>query len=141
MKYLLDTNICIYALKNRPPEVLDRLRAVGPSGVAISVITALELRHGAEKSQNAIEAHRKLDHFLSPISTLAFDEAAALVGAKIRAALQQQGRPIGDFDILIAAQALSLEMILVSNNLREFSRVPGLRYENWVTHDSKDPQK
>jgi len=140
LKYLLDTNICIYALKNRPPEVLDRLRAVGPSGVAISVITTLELRHGAEKSQNSIEAHRKLDHFLSPISTLAFDEAAALVAAKIRASLQRQGRPIGDFDILIAAQALSLKMVLVSNNLREFSRVPNLKYENWVADESTGPQ-
>jgi len=140
LKFLLDTNICIYALKNRPPEVLHRLRTVGPSRVAISVITALELRHGAEKSRNSIETHRKLDHFLSPISTIAFDEAAALVGAKIRAALQRKGCPIGDFDVLIAAQALSLEMVLVSNNLREFSRVPNLRYENWVTHESKGPQ-
>ncbi len=140
MKYLLDTNICIYALKNRPPEVLDRLRTVGPSRVAISDITALELRHGAEKSQNSIDAHRKLDHFLSPISSIAFDDAAALVGAKIRADLQLRGCPIGDFDILIAAQALSLEMVLVSNNLREFSRVANLRYENWVTRESVRPQ-
>ena len=132
MKYLLDTNICIYALKNRPPEVLKRLETVGPCAVAISVITSLELRHGAEKSQHTDKAHAKLDLFLSPIRVLPFDEAAALMGARIRAVLDRKGLPIGDFDSLIAAQALSLDLVLVSNNLREFSRVPDLRYENWV---------
>ncbi|MCD4748375.1 MAG: type II toxin-antitoxin system VapC family toxin [Thermoanaerobaculales bacterium] len=132
MKYLLDTNICIYALKNRPPEVLERLKIVGPQTVAISVITSLELRHGAEKSRNPDKVHAKLDLFLSPIRVIPFDETAALTGARIRAALDRRGLPIGDFDSLIAAQALSLGMVLVSNNLREFSRVPGLQYENWV---------
>ena len=112
--------------------MLERLKLVGPTGVGISVITALELRHGAEKSQQTDKAHRKLDLFLSPIAIIPFDEAAALVGARIRATLERKGRPIGDYDSLIAAQALSLGMVLVSNNLREFSRVPDLRFENWV---------
>jgi len=132
LKYLLDTNICIYALKNRPPEVLERLKSVGPDSIAISVITSLELRHGAEKSQHPRIAHAKLDKFLSPIRIIPFDETAALVGAGIRSALDRKGLPIGDFDSLIAAQALSLGMVLVSNNLKEFSRVPDLHYENWV---------
>ncbi len=132
MKYLLDTNICIYALKHRPPEVIARLRSVGPEAVAISVITSLELRHGAEKSQEPDKAHAKLDLFLSPIRVIPFDAAAAREGARIRAALDPQGLPIGDFDSLIAAQAVSVELVLVSNNLREFGRVPGLRCENWV---------
>jgi tRNA(fMet)-specific endonuclease VapC len=135
VKYLLDTNICIYALKNRPPEVLERLRAVGPAAVAVSVITVLELRHGAEKSRDPAKAHGKLDLFLAPIAALDFDGAAALHGARLRAMLDLNGTPIGDLDSLIAAQALSLDLVLVSNNLREFSRVPGLRYENWIHND------
>lgn len=133
MKYLLDTNICIYSLKNKPPEVLERLRLVGQDEVGISVITALELRQGAEKSQYAEKTHAKLDLFLAPIQIFPFDEEAALIASRIRARLEQKGTPIGDFDSLIAAHAMALDLTLVSNNLREFDRVPGLRTENWVT--------
>ncbi len=132
MTYLLDTNICIYALKNRPPEVLERLRVVGRGAVALSVITVLELRQGAEKSQQAAANHARLDFFLSPMKILPFDEEAALAGARLRAHLERQGAPIGDLDSLIAAQALARDLILVTNNLREFKRVPGLQTENWV---------
>lgn len=132
MKYLLDTNICVYALKQRPPEVLDRLRLAGQDSVAVSVITVLELRHGAEKSQHVKKTHEKLDLFLGPMAILPFDEDAALAAARIRAHLERQGTPIGDLDSLIAAHALSQGLTLVSNNLREFDRVPGLKTENWV---------
>ncbi len=132
MTYLLDTNICIYALKNRPPEVLARLQEVGRAAVAVSVITVLELRHGAEKSERAAAAHARLDLFLAPISALPFEEEDARTGARIRAHLDRQGQPIGDLDSLIAAQALGRDLILVTNNLRELLRVPGLRTENWV---------
>lgn len=132
MRYLLDTNICIYALKNRPPEVLARLRAVRRTDVTLSVITVLELRQGAEKSQRSAATHATLDNFLSPLQILPFDEAAALAAARIRAHLERQGRPIGDLDSLIAAHALSQDLVLVTNNLREFERVPGLQCENWV---------
>lgn len=132
MKYLLDTNICIYALKNRPPEVLERLRLVGQDAVGISVITMLELRQGAEKSQLAEKTHAKLDLFLAPIRILPFEEEAASIGARIRAELERGGTPIGDFDSLIAAQAMASGLTLVSNNLREFDRVRGLHTENWV---------
>jgi tRNA(fMet)-specific endonuclease VapC len=130
--YLLDTNICIYALKNRPPEVLERLRAVGRAAVAVSVITVLELRQGAEKSQQMAANHSRLDFFLAPMRVLPFDEDAALAGARIRAHLERQGTPIGDLDSLIAAHALARDLILVTNNLWEFERVPGLQTENWV---------
>jgi len=131
--YLLDTNICIYALNRRPPEVLEKLRSISRSSVAVSVITVLELRQGAEKSQDPKKAHQKLDFFLSSIRSLPFDEDAALVAARIRAGLERQGRPIGDLDSLIAAHALAQDLILVTNNLREFQRVPDLRAENWVS--------
>lgn len=132
MTYLLDTNICIYALKNRPPQVLDRLRTVGMASVALSVITVLELRQGAEKSQQRAANHERLDFFLAPMKILAFDEEAALVGARIRAHLERHGTPIGDYDSLIAAQALARDLILITNNVREFERVPGLQFENWA---------
>lgn len=132
MRYLLDTNICIYALNRRRPEVLERLRAVGRSAVALSVVTVLELRHGAHKSQNAEMAHSKLDFFLSPMRILPFDERAAAETAKLRAHLDLQGRPIGDLDSLIAGHAIALDLVLVSNNLRELDRVVGLQTENWV---------
>lgn len=133
MKYLLDTNICIYAIKNRPPEVLDKLRRVGRDAVAISVVTLLELRQGAETSSRKEANHARLDLFLAPMTILPFDETAALEGSKLRARLEAAGTPIGDYDSLIAAHALARDLVLVSNNLREFDRVEGLRTENWVT--------
>jgi tRNA(fMet)-specific endonuclease VapC len=133
VRYLLDTNICVYALKHRPPEVLERLQAVGKAAVAVSVITVLELRQGAEKSQQAAANHARLDLFLGPLRVLPFDEEAALAGARVRAHLERLGRPTGDLDSLIAAQALARDMTLVTNNLREFERVPALRVENWVS--------
>ncbi|MFP3939879.1 MAG: type II toxin-antitoxin system tRNA(fMet)-specific endonuclease VapC [Acidobacteriota bacterium] len=132
MKFLLDTNVCIYSLNRRPPEVLQRLREVGPAAVAISVITVVELRHGAAKSQNPSKARGKLDRFLKPLSVLDFDREAAEAAGRIRADLERAGTPVGDLDSLIAAHALSAKLTLVSNNLREFDRVPGLRTENWV---------
>lgn len=112
--------------------MIERLRAEGQEAVAISVITMLELRQGAEKSQVPEKTHGKLDLFLGPLKILPFDENAALEGARIRAHLELQGNRIGDLDSLIAAHALSQKLIMVTNNLREFSRVPGLRIENWV---------
>jgi tRNA(fMet)-specific endonuclease VapC len=133
VSYLLDTNICIYALKSRPPEVLARLRALSPADVALSVVTLLELRQGAEGSQQPDAAHARLNAFVAPLGILPFEEKDALTGARLRAALFRRGRPIGDLDSLIAAQAVTRDLILVTNNLREFSRIPGLRTENWVS--------
>ena len=133
MTYLLDTNICIYALKRRSTEVLAQLRAVGPDAVALSVITVLELRQGAERSSKRKQAHERLDFFLSPMTVLPFQEEDARIAARIRMYLSGKGEKIGDLDSLIASQALARDLILVTNNVREFERVPGLEVENWVS--------
>ena|SRR5215213_6500882 len=119
-------------MKNRPPQVLRRLQNVGRAVVAVSAITVLELRQGAERSQQRELAHARLDDFFEPMDVLSFEEADALVAARIRARLFQIGRPIGDFDSLIAAHALSRDLIVVTNNVDEFERVPELRIENWA---------
>jgi tRNA(fMet)-specific endonuclease VapC len=132
MRYLLDTNICIYAMKNRPPQVLRRLQNVGRWAVAVSVFTVLEVRQGAERSQHRELAHARLDDFFEPMPVLPFEEADALVAARIRADLFQRGQPIGDFDSLIAGHALARGLTVVTNNVDEFERIPDLRLENWA---------
>ena len=131
MRYLLDSNICVYAMKNRPQQVLRRLQNVGRAAVAVSVVTVLELRQGAEGSQQRELAHARLDDFLGPMEVLSFEEADAFVAARIRAQLFRIGRPIGDFDSL-AAHALARDLIVVTNNVDEFERVPDLEIENWA---------
>jgi tRNA(fMet)-specific endonuclease VapC len=130
--HLLDTNICSYLMRQRPPEVVERLRTLGPSRVGVSVITALELREGAELSRHPDEYHRRIDVFLAGIRPLALPIEAASAGGRLRAMLRKAGTPIGDLDALIAAHAVALGVVLVTNNLREFSRVHGLQLENWV---------
>ena len=132
MTFLLDTNICVAMLRNRQPRPLARLREVGPAAVRLSVITVLELRQGAEKSQDPRAAHHKLDFFLGPMVILPFEVNDALTAARVRAGLEAQGKKIGDLDSLIAAQALARGLILVTDNRREFDRVEGLRVENWL---------
>lgn len=132
MRYLLDTNICIYAMKNRPPQVLKRLETIGRAAVGVSVITVLELRHGANKSRQHELAHSRLDDFLEPMIVLPFEETDALVGARLRTHLHRIGLPIGDLDNLIAAQALARDLIVATNNVGEFGRIPDLRIENWA---------
>jgi tRNA(fMet)-specific endonuclease VapC len=132
MRYLLDSNICVYALKNRPPKVLRRLEVAGRATVAVSVITVLELRQGADKSQRPEINHAALDDLLGPITVLPFEETDALVAAQVRASLERIGRSIGDFDSLIAAHALARDLIMVTNNVDEFERVPDLRIVNWA---------
>lgn len=130
--HLLDTNICSYLMRKRPASVVERMQALGPDRLAVSVITALELREGAEMSSRPAEFHKRVDVFLEYIRALPFPVKAADDGARIRFRLRKAGKPIGDFDSLIAAHALHLGLILVSNNLREFSRIPELKTENWV---------
>lgn len=131
MKFLLDTNTCIYALKQHP-EVLSRLLSEQRSDVAISVITEAELRVGAAKSTSPTKTLRLLESFLRPITTLDFVSDDAETYAAIRAKLERAGRPIGPLDTLIAAHALSRKLVLVTSNQREFSRVPALRIEDWA---------
>ena len=130
--HLLDTNICSYLMRKNPPSVVDRLRALGPARVAVSVVTALELQEGAELSTHARDNHERIDVFLAGVRPLPLPIEAAKAGGRLRAALRRSGKPIGDLDALIAAHALALGLVLVTNNVREFSRVEGLRLENWV---------
>jgi len=132
MRYLLDTNICIYLIKNRPPEVLESFRKHSPEDVAISAITLFELEYGVEKSGAPERSKSALAKFLLSLNLIEFDPFAASDAAAIRAKLEKQGTPIGPFDLLIAAIARSRDMILVTNNIREFSRIEGLQTENWV---------
>ena len=132
MSFLLDTNICIYALK-QDRAVLERLLAERPIDVGLSVITEAELRTGAAKSASPARTTRLLENFLRPLSVLDFTSNDARAYADVRARLERAGTPIGPLDTLIAAQALSRQLTLVSNNTREFKRIPGLRLENWTT--------
>lgn len=132
MKYMLDTNICIYAIKNKPETVLNRLRQHDPSDMCISSITYAELCNGVEKS-SAVERNRiALAMLLSNIAILPFDSVAAETYGKIRAELETTGKPIGALDMLISGHAKSLGLTVVTNNVREFKRVKGLRVENWA---------
>lgn len=131
---LLDTNICIAAMNARPAFVLDRLdRAVIRHGRAsISSISVFELRYGVAKSARIQANTRTLDIFLTSLRILAFDEEDAARAGTIRASLERIGSPIGPYDYLIAAQALRHDLTLITANQREFSRVKGLKWENWV---------
>ena len=132
MKYLLDTNICIYLIKKHPPEVLEKFRQHSPQEVAISIITLFELQYGVEKSQYRQRSEDALSKFIRPLNIIDQDRSSALESAKIRAQLELQGLPIGPYDLLIAGLARSQNMTLVTNNTREFERIAGLHIENWV---------
>ncbi len=129
--WLLDTNICIYLIKRKPEAVLRRLRGVDIAQVALSSITVAELQYGVAKSTHPEQNMLALAAFLAPLEVEAFDDAAAAVYGRIRADLERQGTPIGSLDLLIAAHALALGRTIVTNNTREFSRVMGLKVENW----------
>ena len=132
MKVLLDTNICIYLIRNRPESVRKHLASLNPGDVGISSVTAAELRYGVAKSQAKTRNAAALAAFLLPLEIAAFDDAAAVKYGEIRACLEGKGTPIGPLDTLIAAHAVALGATLATNNLREFKRVPGLRCVNWA---------
>ncbi len=131
MRFMLDTNICIYAIKHRPPQVLDQLRAHESAGLGISSISVAELYFGVEKS-GSTKNLTALKHFLEPLEIADFDLHAAQMYGRVRKSLELAGTPIGPLDTQIASHALSLNAVLVSNNVREFARVSGLALENWV---------
>jgi len=132
LKYLLDTNIVIYVLKRRPREVLDIFNA-NASRMAISSITLSELMYGAEKSLSTDKNLEAVEEFVSHLEVLPYDAKASQHYGQIKAALEKKGQIIGENDIHIAAHAISHGLILVSNNVREFKRVPNLALENWVS--------
>ena len=131
MRFLLDTNICIYVINRKPPEVMQRFRRFPLGDIGISSITAAELAFGVTKSGSA-RNRAALEKFLAPLEIVPFSADAIWHYGQVRAVLERAGTPIGSLDTLIAAHALLLNVTLVSNNLKEFDRVDGLRCENWV---------
>lgn len=134
IKYLLDTNICIYVIKHRPLEVLSKFNDSAGS-MAVSSVTLAELIHGCEKSQKIEHNTIQVEDFCSRLVVYKYGENAAQHYGSIRASLEKKGQTIGVNDLHIAGQARSMGLILVTNNEREFQRVDGLRVENWVSSD------
>jgi tRNA(fMet)-specific endonuclease VapC len=131
VKFLLDTDTCIYALKQNE-RVLKVLLSKSRSDVGASVITEAELRLGAAKSSSPAKTLQLVENFLRPLTIIDFTSADAMAYALVRARLERAGKPIGPLDTLIAGQAVARKLVLVSNNEREFARVSGLRLENWA---------
>jgi tRNA(fMet)-specific endonuclease VapC len=128
---MLDTNICIYLINDRPPSVRKRLEALKPGDVGVSSITVAELAYGVAKTRSA-RNRAALEGFLLPLEIADFGFDAAMAYGDVRTGVEQKGTPIGPLDMEIAAHAIALDVILVTNNQREFSRVSGLRCQNWV---------
>ena len=129
--HLLDTNICVYVIRDRPPQVRTRLNELGEEGVAISVITAMELEVGALRS-GGTEYSRRVGRYLQEAEILALDDSARDAYARLRFDLERRGAAIGPLDMLIAAHALALDATLVTHNEREFRRVKGLKVADWT---------
>lgn len=132
MKLLLDTNICIYLIKNNPPQVRQRFERYNVGDIGLSAITIAELEYGVQKSASKVRNKKALEAFLLPLEFLDFDCKSAMAYGELRRALEQDGTPIGSLDMLIAAQAVAHDLTLVTHNLREFQRVSGLRCETWA---------
>ncbi len=132
MNFLIDTNICIYIINRHPPEVIQKFKDSEVGQIAISSITVSELQYGVSKSKYREHNLKRLEEFLTPFQILPYDEYAAKYYGEIRSQLENQGTIIGPLDLLIAAHALSQNLILVTNNEKEFKRIPSLKVENWV---------
>jgi tRNA(fMet)-specific endonuclease VapC len=136
MRYLLDTNICIFIINHQPPLVRARFERVPVGEIGISSITLSELQYGAAKSGRPTKNMKALRKFLLPLDVLAYDEQAAERYGQLRASLEKAGTPIGPMDLMIAAHALSARLTVITNNRREFDRVPGLVTEDWTEPES-----
>lgn len=132
MRFMLDTNICIYIIKQKPPNVIERFYQTEISEISISSITLSELFYGVSKSSKPEQNQIALTQFIAPLDILSYDDEAAQYYGELRVHLEKQGRPIGSLDMLIAAHALSAKCILVTNNEKEFTHVPKLKIVNWV---------
>ncbi len=130
--YLLDTNICIYLIREKSPKIEAKFRSHSITEVGISSITFSELQFGVEKSQYPEKNQEALNFFLAPLEIFPFDERAAIAYGKIRAKLEKQGNVTGPLDLMICSHALALYAILVTNNVKEFPRVKNLKIENWA---------
>jgi tRNA(fMet)-specific endonuclease VapC len=132
MRYMLDTNICIHIAKQNPPRVMARFSQLSPDEVAMSVVTYGELRFGAEKSSRSAAAIRSLNAFVEAVPVLSLDPDVGSNYGRLRLDLERRGQPIGNNDLWIASHCLQLGLTLVTNNEREFSRIPNLSIENWT---------
>lgn len=132
IKYLLDTNICIYIMNRRPIEIIHKFKRFDVGEIGVSTITVSELHYGAVKSKNPKNNIKRVEEFLTPLEILPYNHNAANFYGEIRHNLETKGEIIGSLDMLIAAQALSKEIILVTNNEKEFKRINELRIENWT---------
>ena len=128
---LLDTNICIYIINAKPPAVLARFRQYRMGDIGLCSVVAAELAFGVAKSEST-RNRQALQMFLAPLTIMPFDAAAVWIYGDLRADLERRGTPIGSLDTMIAAHALSQQALLVTNNTREFAKVPGLQLDNWV---------
>jgi len=133
IKYMLDTNTCIYIIKRKPKKVIERFKRTDVSQIGISSITLSELLYGASKSSKPEQNQIALSQFVAPLEILPYDDGSAQYYGDLRAGLEKQGTPIGSLDMLIAAHALSLNCTLITNNKKEFIRIPKLKIDNWVT--------
>lgn len=131
LRYLLDTNLCIRVLRDRPAVLRERFNR-DADALCISTIVLAELLHGAEKSARPVENRHEVERFAARLSVLPFDAEAAAHAGEIRAALERRGLAIGGYDVLIAGHARSRGLVVVTGNLREFERVEGLRCEDWL---------
>jgi tRNA(fMet)-specific endonuclease VapC len=132
MKYMLDTNICVSLIRQKPAGLVARLTGHLPGEVGVSIITVAELSFGAQKSAQSRQNMLALEQFLLPLEVADFDRPASDTYGLIRAYLERSGNTIGSMDMLIGAHALSLEVTLATNNTREFERIPNLRIEDWM---------
>ena len=130
--YLLDTNICIYVLKNSYPALTEKVFSFNPSFIALSSVTVFELEYGAAKSNWGEKTRQKLARFLAPFSIIPFDSDDAITAGRIRGFLEKQGTIIGPYDCQIAAQGITKGRTVVTHNTREFERIPGIILEDWV---------
>lgn len=132
MKYMMDTNICIYIIKQKPKKVLDKFKSLEIGDICISMITFAELEYGVEKSEYTEKNRTALTSFLAPIEILPFNQKAAIKYAEIRATLEKPGNVIGAYDLMIGAHAFAENLTLVTNNEKEFNRISELSVENWA---------
>ena len=130
--YLLDTNICIYIMKNINPALTQKVFSFNPSDLCISSITVFELEYGAAKSNWGEKTRHSMQMFLAPFNIIDFDSKDAATAGIIRGLLEKHGSPIGPYDVQIAGQAVARSLTLVTHNVEEFSRVSGIKVEDWV---------
>jgi tRNA(fMet)-specific endonuclease VapC len=132
MKLMLDTNICVDLIRDRPPSLLERFASHPVGDIGISVLTLAELEYGVSKSSRPAKNRAALDQFVSPLEVPPFERQATAAYGRLRAALEKKGQSIGSMDLLIAAHAVSLDVRLITHNVREFGRVPGLKIDDWL---------